>query len=294
MLPARRHCREELGRRCLPHHSRRRSDGCTCRTSRRVYLDRRCKITPCHSTQPNTYAPPQRKEPSFGVHSTFKDNATNQIYLLGGGPNLQNFLARIPVGADLTQRSNYQYLSASNRWIPSFTNPNSDLKPLLPNTAQGSIMKPSFAPPGKPYMYMGVGWWMQSKFYIAAAPRIEGPWDLSVLCTAGRLNGVSQYRYCIYPHEWSWRPRTGELFCTWNEDGPSRVIGATVKFAIEGTVDDDDEEESGAGTPGVGLMPAVTGGVAKEASSAQESWSTGGSGGGGLQGAFQKFMSAFR
>jgi len=88
-------------------------------------------------------------------------------------------------------------------------------------------------------MYFGVGWWMKNKFYVAAAPRITGPWEMVDLTTVGRLNEMSQYRYCIYPHESSWNEETGELFCTWSEDGPpTRVIGGMIKFSTSCAADD--------------------------------------------------------
>lgn len=222
--------------------------------------------------------PLKRDEPSFGGHSIFKDT-DDTIYLLGGGANLQNHLARIPAHLDLTRRENYTYLSRGNKWVSSFRS-QTELKVLLPDTAQGSILKPAFAPPGKPYMYFGVGWWCKSKFYIAAAPSIEGPWDLHHLATAGRLNGVSQFRYCIYPHEWSWRSETGELFCSWSEDGPTRVIGATVRFTTGGELE--------RGGDGVGEEGDTT------AHAMDEEEREGTAASGVLQGALQKIMSVFR
>ncbi|KAJ8606573.1 hypothetical protein MRB53_040873 [Persea americana] len=160
-------------------------------------------------------------EPRFGSHSVFKDE-DGFLYLLGGGEGLRNFLARVPADADLLDRKNYTYYGRNGSWISEYANLD-ELQDLLPNCAQGALMKPSWAPVGNPYVYIGVEWWMKSQCTIAVAPRPEGPWELKQLFVAPSINNTSNFRYCIYPHEWSFNKTTGELFVTWSEDNPTRV-----------------------------------------------------------------------
>lgn len=145
-------------------------------------------------------------------------------------------------------RSKYQFWGRERRWIDNFTSVE-ELEPILDNMAQGSLMTPPWAPAGRPYVYIGVGWWMESKIFMASAESVEGPWDIVHIADATRLNDTSNFRYCVYPHEWSWNDKDGTLFVTWSEDNPSRVIGAELKFDTEkfDKIKDSGRRESGGG-----------------------------------------------
>jgi len=191
----------------------------------------------------------QKDEPQFGAHNFFRDERTGFCYVVGN-KDLKNYLGRIKIGEEYGMRSKYEFWGRGQRWVSNFTSID-ELEPILDNMAQGSVLTPSWAPAGRPYVYIGVGWWMESKIFCATAENVEGPWDIHHIADATRLNETSNFRYCVYPHEWSWNDKEGSLFVTWSEDNPSRVIGAELKFDHEKvTRGDKDSVRSGSGSGG--------------------------------------------
>jgi hypothetical protein len=103
------------------------------------------------------------------------------VYLLGS-KDMANYMARVPLNADFRSRASYSFLTKSG-WEATYSKLD-DLEPVLGDQAQGSLFKlpynSGFAPFKKPYMWLGVNKWMDSKMWIACAEKIEGPWDYQV------------------------------------------------------------------------------------------------------------------
>jgi len=170
------------------------------------------------------------EEPRFGSISPLVDT-DGYVYLLGS-KDLANFMARVPLDADFKSRSAYSFLTKSG-WKSSYSSID-ELEPILGDQAQGALFKlpydSGFAPIKKPYMWLGVNKWLDSKMWLACAEKIEGPWDIQFLGMAPEVMGKnSGHRYCLYPHFWGSDLPNGKVLISWSDDG---VMGGKVACAI--------------------------------------------------------------
>lgn len=170
------------------------------------------------------------EEPRFGSISPLVDT-DGFVYLLGS-KDMVNFMARIPLHANFRSRSEYSFLTKSG-WKPTYSTID-ELEPVLGDQAQGALLKfpyeSGFAPVKKPYMWIGVNKWLDSKMWMACAEQIEGPWDIQFLGMAPEVMGKnSGHRYCLYPHLWGSNLQEGKLLITWSDDG---VMGGKVAAAV--------------------------------------------------------------
>jgi len=159
------------------------------------------------------------EEPRFGSISPLIDT-DGFVYLLGS-KDMANYMARIPLNADFFTRASYSFLTKSG-WQATYSKLD-DLEPILGDQAQGSLFKlpynSGFARFKKPYMWLGVNKWMDSKMWIACAEKIEGPWEYEFLGMAPEIMGKnSGHRYCLYPHFWGSNLAEGKLLISWSDD----------------------------------------------------------------------------
>ena len=159
------------------------------------------------------------EEPRFGSISPLIDT-DGFVYLLGS-KDMANYMARVPLNADFRSRASYSFLTKSG-WQATYSKLD-DLEPVLGDQAQGSLFKlpynSGFAPFKKPYMWLGVNKWMDSKMWIACAEKIEGPWQYEFLGMAPLIMGEnSGHRYCLYPHFWGSNLAEGKLLISWSDD----------------------------------------------------------------------------
>lgn len=160
---------------------------------------------------------------------------------------MANFMARVPLNADFRSRSSYSFLTKSG-WKASYSGLD-DLEPVLGDQAQGAIFKlpynGGFAPFKKPYMWLGVNKWLDSKMWLGCAEHIEGPWDIQLLGMAPELMGKnSGHRYCLYPHIWGSKLNEGELLISWSDDGVmgGKVACAYAKIKVEPIPEEQSQE----------------------------------------------------
>lgn len=106
---------------------------------------------------------------------------------------------------------------------------------------------PDHGPAGKPYVWVGVNKWMDSKMWCAAASKPEGPYDIQFLMETPKVMGSkSQHRYCIYPHPWAYDLARGELLVSWSDDGQmgGKVAAAKLRFEmVEPPKQEQDQEQ---------------------------------------------------
>jgi len=169
------------------------------------------------------------EEPRFGSISPLVDT-DGYVYLLGSR-DMANFMARVPVDANFRSRSAYSFLTKSG-WKSTYSSID-ELEPILGDQAQGALFKlpydSGFASVKKPYLWLGVNKWLDSKMWIARAEKIEGPWDIQFLGMAPEVMGKnSGHRYCLYPHLWGSNLPEGKLLISWSDDG---VMGGKVACA---------------------------------------------------------------
>ncbi len=105
---------------------------------------------------------------------------------------------------------------------------------------------PDHGPAGKPYVWVGVNKWMDSKMWCAAASKPEGPYDIQFLMETPKVMGSkSQHRYCIYPHLWAYDLAQGELLVSWSDDGQmgGKVAAAKLRFEMVEPPKQEQEQE---------------------------------------------------
>ena len=176
------------------------------------------------------------EEPRFGSISPLVDT-DGYVYLLGS-KDLANFMARVPLDADFRSRSAYSFLTKSG-WKSTYSSVD-ELEPVLGDQAQGALLKlpydSGFAPVKKPYLWLGVNKWLDSKMWLACAEKISGPWDIQFLGMAPEVMGKnSGHRYCLYPHLWGSNLAEGKLLISWSDDGVmgGKVACANIKLKME-------------------------------------------------------------
>lgn len=97
---------------------------------------------------------------------------------------------------------------------------------------QGGIVRCSLFDADKPFLFIGVNRYVDSKIQLGVAEKLEGPWEIQTVGVATGIEKKDGFRYCIYPHLWASDPRRGELMVTWSEQWPGGVIAAKIKFQM--------------------------------------------------------------
>ncbi|CAK4029776.1 Hypothetical predicted protein [Lecanosticta acicola] len=189
-------------------------------------------------------------EPSFGSVTNLCDD-DGWVYTLGTyDPNpsqldLRTHIARIRRDADFTQRANYEFfintLDGKGMWSKTY-NSIDDLKRLgdMDVQSQGEMIKvPSFAPEGRPYMWIGNNKFGAGIMYVGCAPRPEGPWEVVEMGDIpndpapwdGKSSGP---KYSFFPNPRASDLDRGEIICTWTDAAQmgGKVIAA--RFWFEG------------------------------------------------------------
>ena len=163
-------------------------------------------------------------EPRFGSVSTMLEN--DYVYLYGQIPGgCQIALARVP---KLLAQNAYAY----ERWDGSSWSTNRDTKPvpMFSDCPQGAILRSKLFGPSRPYIFVGVSKYGDSKIRVGSAPTPQGPWDVRAVAQAKGINYTKGFTYCIYPHEWAIQDGTCSLLVSWSEQFPGGVVAGKLCF----------------------------------------------------------------
>ncbi|KAF2760228.1 hypothetical protein EJ05DRAFT_276114 [Pseudovirgaria hyperparasitica] len=180
----------------------------------------------------------------FGEHEprffsiTAYPHTDGYVYGFGSlGNELGNKLARVPINADFTQRSSYEFFAKGGAsWVKDFQDPNADLEDVIAGMSQGGILyMPDHGPAGKPFVWFGVNKFMSGDFYVGAAERIEGPYDIHEIGHGPKIMPKSDHLYCLYPHDWASDFGNGMVCVSWSDDGElgGKVAAGRYYFEME-------------------------------------------------------------
>ena len=166
-------------------------------------------------------------EPRFGSVSSFLQG--DHIYLYGqcpGGCDIA--LARVPklLAAD---PGSYE------RFCGSSWSSNNTQKPacLFKDLPQGAVFETDLFGSDKPYMFVGVSKFADSKIQVGIASKLQGPWSITPVGKATGIKYKDGFMYCIYPHPWALPEDTAgyrSLIVSWSEHFPGGVIAAKLRF----------------------------------------------------------------
>jgi hypothetical protein len=126
----------------------------------------------------------------------------------------------------------YMYWSG-NDWVPDYNEALHIQEIHNAGIVQGGIVRSSLFGEKKPFVFIGVNKFADSKIQLGVAERIEGPWEVQTIGVATGINEKDGFRYCIYPHLWASDTKKGELMVTWSEQCPGGVIAAKITFEMD-------------------------------------------------------------
>lgn len=164
-----------------------------------------------------------RKEPRFG---TFCSLVYNDMVYLWGDIEREIYLARVSKYKP-TSRESYEFWDGKtyvSDWGRAIA--------ILHDIPQGQFVRSDLFGSDRPWIFVGCTKWADSKVMMGASCRLEGPWELTPLCTAEGIDRRDEWMYCIYPHPWAFNEEEGELLVTWSEHWPGGVVGAKVKLRM--------------------------------------------------------------
>ena len=152
------------------------------------------------------------------------------VYLYGDDGNNDIFLARVPSRSDLSDcmldRGAYTYWNGSR-----YAADRAEAVAVFHQMSQGSVVRSRLFGADKPYVFVGVNHFADSKVLVGASSSLEGPWDLVAVHEAQGIDVHSNYRYCVYPHLWASDEERGELMVSWCEPSPGGMIMARLTLA---------------------------------------------------------------
>lgn len=160
-------------------------------------------------------------EPKIGSFSALLEN--DWLYLWGeSGDSI--ILARVYKYYS-EHRDQYNFWNGKT-WVERWQ----EAIPVLCEVPQGAIFRSELFGKERPWVFVGVNKWADSKVQVAASKKLEGPWELTAVTTAKGIDVDDGYKYCIYPHGWAFDAKNAELMVTWSEHWPGGVIAAKLKF----------------------------------------------------------------
>lgn len=168
------------------------------------------------------------EEPRVGTFSSIVD--AGYVYLYGDNGHDDILLARVPSRSDLSacmlDKHSYTFWNGKQY----VANP-AEAVPVFHQMSQGSIIRTQLFGPNKPFVFVGVDHFADSKVLVGASSRLEGPWTLHAVHEAQGITVHKDYRYCMYPHLWASNEEKGELVVSWCEPSPGGMIMAKMTLA---------------------------------------------------------------
>lgn len=162
------------------------------------------------------------KEPRIGSFSALTHGS--HVYLWGDYAG-DVVLARVE--KHLVKHRHGYHFWAGDHWAHKWE----EAVPIMKKMQHGAFFRSDLFGPEKAWVFVGVNGWGDSKIRVGASKDLEGPWELTAVCTVDSIYDPGKgFRYCMYPHEWAMDAGQGELLVTFSEQWPGGVIGTKLKF----------------------------------------------------------------
>ena len=169
-------------------------------------------------------------EPRMGTFTAIADG--DHFYVFGDRLDGGIILARIYrhyYAEYLVEREGYLFWDGAD-WVRDWKK----AAVVIDGMQQGAIVRSKLFGEDRPFLFVGTSKSADSRVYMGASARLEGPWKIEPVCKADGINEPTtkgKWMYCIYPHLWASDEEKAELMVTWSEQYPGGVIGAKIKLA---------------------------------------------------------------
>ncbi len=127
-------------------------------------------------------------------------------------------LARVPTRKPW-DRPAYSFWN-SREWVKDWT----EATAVLGDVQHGAVMKSGLFGPRREWVFVGSRKGAEGEMMMGAAASLEGPWELTRVCTVGGVD-------CVYPHQWVYDEQQGDLMVSWREPQPGGVVAG--KLSLE-------------------------------------------------------------
>lgn len=168
-------------------------------------------------------------EPQMGTFTAIADGGF--VYLYGDRPDGKIVLARVHKYY-VAYKEAYRYWDGAD-WIHNWQK----AAVVIEGMQQGAIVRSKLFGEDRPFLFVGTSKWADSRVFMGASARLEGPWKLEAVCQVEGIKettGKGKWMYCIYPQLWASEEERAELVVTWSEQCPGGVIAARIKLAAVG------------------------------------------------------------
>ena len=170
------------------------------------------------------------EEPRMGTFTAITDG--DFIYLYGDRPDGEIILARVYRGPFDDRRGEKEEYYFWNGWDWALDWHQAAV--VIEGMRQGAIVRSKLFGEARPFIFVGTSKWADSKVYMGASAKLEGPWKLEAVCEVDGIReprSKGKWMYCIYPQLWASDEENAELMVTWSEQYPGGVIAGRIKLA---------------------------------------------------------------
>ncbi len=136
------------------------------------------------------------EEPRMGTFTAIADG--DFIYLYGDRPDGEIILARVykgPFDDRCGEKEEYYFWDGCD-WVPDWH----QAVVVIEGMRQGSIVRFKLFGVARPFLCVGTSKWVDSKVYMGASARLEGPWTLEAVCEVDGIKepkSDTKWMYCI-------------------------------------------------------------------------------------------------
>ena len=169
-------------------------------------------------------------EPRMGTFTAIAEGDFS--YLYGDRPDGKIILARVSNGRRggcLGEKEAHFYWDGGD-WVQDWHK----AAVVIEGMQQGAIVRSKLFGDEKPFLFVGTSKWADSKVFMGASAKLEGPWEIEPVCEVDGIKepkSKGKWMYCIYPHLWASNEEKAELVITWSEQCPGGVVAARLKLA---------------------------------------------------------------